>query len=173
MQERMNAGHASTSSSLRQPGNAVQATGCNRPLPSGGGCTHGDDVVGSPGAAGTLASGGAEVIDSGAAEVELTGGGVDDCGTLASGTVVPGDVSREGEAGVGCVVVAHDAISRLIARTAALRQNLAVGLNRLVGFIKGYPMFWIFLELALGLALFVLLVWWTLPKKDKDDRPES
>jgi len=34
-------------------------------------------------------------------------------------------------------------------------------------------MFWIFLELALGLALFVFLVWWTLPKKDKDDRPQG
>lgn len=35
-------------------------------------------------------------------------------------------------------------------------------------------MFWIFLELALGLALFVFLVWWTLPKKnDEDDRPGS
>ena len=35
-------------------------------------------------------------------------------------------------------------------------------------------MFWIFLELALGLALFVFLVWWTLPKKkNNDDRPET
>lgn len=30
-------------------------------------------------------------------------------------------------------------------------------------------MFWIFLEITLGLALFVFLVWWTLPKKDKND----
>lgn len=71
------------------------------------------------------------------------------------------------------MVVAHDVTSRLVARTTVLRQNRVVGLKRLTGFIKGYPMFWIFLELALGLALFVLLVWWTLPKKDKDDRPES
>ena len=35
-------------------------------------------------------------------------------------------------------------------------------------------MFWIFLELALGLALFVFLVWWTLPKKNRDDEgPEG
>jgi hypothetical protein len=33
-------------------------------------------------------------------------------------------------------------------------------------------MFWVFLELALGLALFIFLIWWTLPKKDKDgDQP--
>ncbi len=30
-------------------------------------------------------------------------------------------------------------------------------------------MFWIFLEIALALALFVFLVWWTLPKKKRDD----
>jgi len=39
--------------------------------------------------------------------------------------------------------------------------------------MKGYPMFWIFVELAIGLALFLFLVWWTLPKKEKDDRPED
>jgi hypothetical protein len=34
-------------------------------------------------------------------------------------------------------------------------------------------MFWIALELTLGLALFVFLVWWTLPKKNKDDRNDD
>ena len=174
----MKAGHASTSSSRCQPGNASQATGCKRPLPSGGGFTHGDDAVGSAGAAGMPASGGAGAVTSGAvtsgaAGAELSGGDVDACGTLASGTVGPAGVSWAGGADVGCVVVAHDAISRLVATTPVLRQNRVVGLKRLSGFIKGYPMFWIFFELALGLALFVLLVWWTLPKKDKDDRPES
>jgi len=28
-------------------------------------------------------------------------------------------------------------------------------------------MIWLFIEMALGFALFVFLVWWTLPKKDK------
>ena len=107
--------------------------------------------------------------------LEVIGGGVGDWGALASGTVASGGVSRDGDGdgGVGCDVVAHDAIKRLVATTTPLRQNRVVGLKPLTRFIKGYPMFWIFLELALGLALFVLLVWWTLPKKDEDDRPES
>jgi len=28
-------------------------------------------------------------------------------------------------------------------------------------------MIWLALEMILGLALFIFLVWWTLPKKDK------
>ena len=120
-----------------------------------------------------LASGGADAVASGAAGVEVIAGGVCGCVELASGVADSGSVSCEGGGGGVRVVVAHDAASRLVARTAALRQNRVVGLERLTCFIKGYPMFWIFLELALGLALFVFLVWWTLPKKDKDDRPES
>ncbi len=61
----------------------------------------------------------------------------------------------------------------LVANTAALRQTLALVSKSCAFFIKGYPVFWIFLELALGLVLFVLLVWWTLPKRNKDDRPDT
>jgi hypothetical protein len=34
-------------------------------------------------------------------------------------------------------------------------------------------MWWLALEIALGLALFILLVWWTLPRKRRsaDDTP--
>jgi hypothetical protein len=35
--------------------------------------------------------------------------------------------------------------------------------------MKDYPMFWVLLEIALGLGLFVFIIWWTLPKKDKDE----
>lgn len=37
--------------------------------------------------------------------------------------------------------------------------------------MRDYPMFWVLLEIGLGLGLFVFIVWWTLPKKDqrKDD----
>jgi len=31
-------------------------------------------------------------------------------------------------------------------------------------------MFWMALEIALGLALFIGIVWWTLPKKQKDSK---
>jgi hypothetical protein len=62
----------------------------------------------------------------------------------------------------------------LVAKTATLRQTLALVSIRRNFATKGYPMFWIFLELALGLALFVFLVWWTLPKKNRDDEgPEG
>jgi hypothetical protein len=39
--------------------------------------------------------------------------------------------------------------------------------------MKGYPMLWVFLEIALGLALFVFIVWWTLPSKDKNNPPND
>jgi hypothetical protein len=32
-----------------------------------------------------------------------------------------------------------------------------------------YPMFWVLLEVFLGLGLFIFIVWWTLPRKDRDD----
>lgn len=37
--------------------------------------------------------------------------------------------------------------------------------------MRDYPMFWVLLEIGLGLGLFVFIIWWTLPKKDqrKDD----
>jgi len=34
-------------------------------------------------------------------------------------------------------------------------------------------MVWIFFEIALGLALFIFIVWWTLPKKEKIDPPKD
>jgi hypothetical protein len=33
-------------------------------------------------------------------------------------------------------------------------------------------MVWLALEIALGLALFVFIVWWTLPRR-KQERPEE
>ncbi len=35
--------------------------------------------------------------------------------------------------------------------------------------MKDYPMFWVFLEIALGLGLFILIIWWTLPRKEADE----
>ena len=35
--------------------------------------------------------------------------------------------------------------------------------------MKDYPLFWVLLEMALGLALFVFIIWWTLPKKEKEE----
>jgi hypothetical protein len=32
-------------------------------------------------------------------------------------------------------------------------------------------MFWVLLEIALGLALFIFIIWWTLPRKsDRDEK---
>jgi hypothetical protein len=31
-------------------------------------------------------------------------------------------------------------------------------------------MFWLMLEVALGLALFVFIIWWTLPRKKPERR---
>ena len=45
--------------------------------------------------------------------------------------------------------------------------------NAVAASLRGYPMFWIFFEIALGLALFVFFVWWTLPKKDKSDSSDE
>jgi hypothetical protein len=37
--------------------------------------------------------------------------------------------------------------------------------------MRDYPMFWVLLEVGLGLGLFVFIIWWTLPRKrDRDDR---
>jgi hypothetical protein len=75
-----------------------------------------------------------------------------------------------GGGGVGRLDVAHEAMTALLAKMAALRQTLTlISKRRILTLIKTYPMFWIFLELALGLALFVFLVWWTLPRKNRDD----
>ena len=68
--------------------------------------------------------------------------------------------------------VAHEVRVISVASNAAVRQTCGFVAIRLRAITKGYPMFWVFLELALGLALFVFLVWWTLPKKDKGDPPE-
>ncbi len=39
--------------------------------------------------------------------------------------------------------------------------------------MRDYPMFWVLLEVGLGLALFVFIIWWTLPKKtDRDDEKD-
>ena len=39
--------------------------------------------------------------------------------------------------------------------------------------MRDYPMFWVLLEVGLGLALFVFIIWWTLPKKtDRDDKKD-
>ena len=65
--------------------------------------------------------------------------------------------------------VAQEAMIALVANMAAVRQTLVVVSKRRTFVIKGYPMLWIFLEIALGLALFVFLVWWTLPKKNRED----
>ena len=76
-------------------------------------------------------------------------------------------------AGVGLVGTAQDVSATVVAKTTTVRHTFAFVSKWLAAITKGYPMFWIFLELALGLALFVFLVWWTLPKKDKDDRPDN
>ncbi len=34
-------------------------------------------------------------------------------------------------------------------------------------------MFWVLLEVGLGLALFIFIIWWTLPKKDDRDKRED
>ena len=99
-------------------------------------------------------------------------GEVTGCDPVSSEVTGSGDGSTGAGGGVR-VVVAHDVITRVVARTTMLRHTLALGTKRHTCCIKGYPMLWIFLELALGLALFVFLVWWTLPKKDKDDRPDG
>jgi hypothetical protein len=39
--------------------------------------------------------------------------------------------------------------------------------------MRDYPMFWVFLEIALGLGLFIFIVWWTLPKKEDRDKQEK
>ena len=39
--------------------------------------------------------------------------------------------------------------------------------------MKDYPMFWVLLEMALGLSLFVFIIWWTLPKKDKKEEDST
>ena len=70
-------------------------------------------------------------------------------------------------------VTAQDVSAVVVAKTATVRQTFAILPKRLVAITKGYPMFWVFLELALGLALFVFLVWWTLPKKDKRDASDK
>ncbi len=36
-----------------------------------------------------------------------------------------------------------------------------------------YPMFWVLLEVGLGLGLFAFIIWWTLPRKDKRDERED
>lgn len=62
----------------------------------------------------------------------------------------------------------------LVAKMATVRQTLAFVSKRRTFAIKGYPMIWLVLEIALALALFVFLVWWTLPKKKRDDEgPEG
>tara|TARA_Y100001978_G_C23421715_1_gene304077 strand:- start:185 stop:307 length:123 start_codon:yes stop_codon:yes gene_type:complete len=33
--------------------------------------------------------------------------------------------------------------------------------------MKDYPLFWVFLEIFLGLAMFLIIIFWTLPKKNK------
>lgn len=39
--------------------------------------------------------------------------------------------------------------------------------------MRDHPLFWILLEIFLGLALFLFIIWWTLPKKsDQDDKTE-
>jgi len=76
-------------------------------------------------------------------------------------------------AGVGRVGVAQEVSTATVANKAALRHTFAFAPKRLDAITKGYSMFWIFFELALGLALFVFLVWWTLPKKDKSDPPDN
>jgi hypothetical protein len=35
--------------------------------------------------------------------------------------------------------------------------------------MRDYPLFWVFLQIALGLGLFLFIVWWTLPKKERRD----
>lgn len=34
-------------------------------------------------------------------------------------------------------------------------------------------MFWVLLEVGLGLGLFVFIIWWTLPKKDGHDKRDE
>jgi hypothetical protein len=34
-------------------------------------------------------------------------------------------------------------------------------------------MAWVFFEIALALAIVVVIVWWTMPKKPKDDRRDE
>ena len=40
--------------------------------------------------------------------------------------------------------------------------------------MRDYPMFWVLLEIGLGLALFVFIIWWTLPKsRGPDDKKDQ
>lgn len=39
--------------------------------------------------------------------------------------------------------------------------------------MRDYPLFWVFLEIALGLGLFLFIVWWTLPKKQRNDEKDK
>jgi len=66
---------------------------------------------------------------------------------------------------------AHDAKAVTVVTTTTVRQTLVLLCNDRI--LRGHPMFWIFLEITLGLALFVFLVWWTLPKKDKGDSADN
>jgi hypothetical protein len=94
--------------------------------------------------------------------------------SASDGAAVGGGPSRAGtDAGAGARWVAQEAIMAQVARTSAVRQTFAFASIRPAATMDDHPLFWIFLELALGLALFVFLVWWTLPKKDKGDDGED
>jgi hypothetical protein len=91
----------------------------------------------------------------------------------SSSGVVPAGELLSGAAGGACRVgAAQDTSAAIVAKIATVRHTFDFTPMWLDAITKGYSMFWIFLELALGLALFVFLVWWTLPKKDKGDPPE-
>lgn len=95
-------------------------------------------------------------------------------GSVAAGEGVCAGASLAGiEAGAGARWVAHEAARVQVARTTTVRQTFAFASIRPAATMDDHPLFWIFLELALGLALFVFLVWWTLPKKDKGDDGED
>ena len=185
MHERMNAGHASARSSLRHPGSWPQATSCREPVSFGGGFTQGDEggagvseaVVSAPvlarGSTAPSSSTGSRAAES----VPGLAAGAGDAGavlvTFSASPVAPFEASCTGTAGGACRVgAAQEASTDIVAKTATVRHTFNFALIWLDAITKGYPMFWVFLELALGLALFVFLVWWTLPKKDKGDPPE-
>ena len=88
------------------------------------------------------------------------------------GVVSAGALLSDVAGGACRVGAAQDTSAITVAKTATVRHTFDFTSMWLDAITKGYSMFWIFLELALGLALFVFLVWWTLPKKDKGDPPE-
>src|SRR5687767_8067135 len=143
---RWNASRAGRTGSLFHAGRSIQEAGCRRPRYSTGGVGAGA-VAGAAGGAGH------------------------------SGFSMGGQISGAGAAARGCGtgggVVAQPAATQTAATAnarAAMEDNAiacTTGTEAGVG--------WVFFEIGLALAIAVLIVWWTLPRKprapeDEDER---